>query len=119
MFSGRRTRYYSNNVVLDASGNKGKFCLNIIFLLCDIDIYERDHKSTFLMHPIVTFSPRWALLRLWLAAMFGSLLRAYSRELVMATFSPSARIIQRWRARPRFRHDSYRSTVPAVSLKSN
>lgn len=45
---GRWTRYYSNNVVLDANRNK-RVSFVSIFSLCDIDIYERDHKSTFLM----------------------------------------------------------------------
>ncbi len=46
MFSGDG-RYYSNNVVLDAGRNKG--VVTSQYFLCDIDIYERDHKSTFLM----------------------------------------------------------------------
>lgn len=44
----RRTGYYSNNAVLDANRNK-RVSFVSIFSLCDIDIYERDHKSTFLM----------------------------------------------------------------------
>ncbi|EKN1298782.1 hypothetical protein PWH03_001945 [Salmonella enterica] len=44
----QRTGYYSNNAVLDANRNK-RVSFVSIFSLCDIDIYERDHKSTFLM----------------------------------------------------------------------
>ncbi|EBS2257893.1 hypothetical protein DNJ04_13100 [Salmonella enterica subsp. enterica serovar Kirkee] len=44
----QRTGYYSNNAVLDANRNK-RVSFVSIFSLYDIDIYERDHKSTFLM----------------------------------------------------------------------
>lgn len=81
---GRRTRYYSNNVVLDANRNK-RVSFVSIFSLCDIDIYERDRSDTnHLMVESLLQQKGWTAGWATLLAISGNLVTISSRSFGVA-----------------------------------